>query len=520
MNTHFSEYKMENNCFSQKISIFHGRIPPEEGYIVGYGAMINFYKLAVPLPETLSIISIKNRKYQVQGWNVYTPSYQPENTLYKQLVFALKYEGINLLFFKFLFNKLGKKEVIKLLNIEPSGQYSRKIWFLFEWLTGETLPIPDMTFKNFSPLVDDKIQFAISGQRSSRHRIINNLPGTPDFCPLIYKTEKLEKYIASKIQLQNKTYLNSIHKDIMQRASSFLLLKDSRASFKIEGENPGTNRALRWGKAIGEAGKNPLSKAELIRLQGIIIENKRFTKLGFRTEGGFVGDHDRITGEPIPEHISARWQDLDKLMDGLIQTAKFLASQEFDPLLTAALIAFGFVFIHPFSDGNGRIHRYLIHHILAKSGFTQQGVIFPVSASILDKIDEYRIILENYSHPVLELIKWKSTPDHNVRILNETIDYYRYFDATKQAEFLFDCVVDTINRIIPEEVDYILKFDEFKRFIDDQFEMPDKLVASLVRFLRQNNGILSKRARKKEFWRLRDAEVAEIEEVFKEVFKS
>jgi len=79
------------------------------------------------------------------------------------------------LFFKFLFNKLGKKEVINLLKIEPSGQYSRKIWFLYEWLTGETLPIPDIPFKNFSPLVDKKIQYAISGQRSSRHRIINNL---------------------------------------------------------------------------------------------------------------------------------------------------------------------------------------------------------------------------------------------------------------------------------------------------------------------------------------------------------
>jgi len=510
---------MENNCFSRKISIFYGRIPPEQGYIVGYGAIIDFFKLAVPLPENLSIISIKNRKYHIQGWNVYTPAYQPENTLYKQLVFALKYEGINLLFFKFLFNKLGEQEVINLLKIEPSGQYSRKIWFLYEWLTGETLPIPDMTFKNFTPLVDEKIQYAVSGQRSSRHRIINNLPGTPDFCPLIYKTEKLEKYIATNIQLLKKNYLKSIHKDVMQRASSFLLLKDSLASFKIEGENPGTNRALRWGKAIGEAGKNPLSKAELLRLQRIIIENKRFTKLGFRTEGGFVGEHDRITGEPIPEHISARWQDLDKLIDGLIQTANYLEIKKFDPVLTAALIAFGFIFIHPFSDGNGRIHRYLIHHILAKSGFTQQGVIFPVSASILDKIDEYRITLENYSHPVKELTEWESTPDHNVRVLNETIDFYRYFNATKQAEFLFDCVIDIINRIIPEEVDYILKYDEFKRFIDDRFEMPDKLVATLVRFLEQNNGILSKKARTKEFAKLRDYEVTKIEEVFKEVFK-
>ena len=119
----------------------------------------------------------------------------------------------------------------------------------------------------------------------------------------------------------------------------------------------------------------------------------------------------------------------------------------------------------------------------------------------------------------MELIEWKSTSDHSVKVLNETIDFYRYFDATRQAEFLFGCVFDTINRIFPGEVDYILKYDEFKRFIDDKYEMPDKLVATLVRFLEQNNGKLSKRARSKEFSKLQDEEVSRIEEVFREVFK-
>jgi hypothetical protein len=32
--------------------------------------------------------------------------------------------------------------------------------------------------------------------------------------------------------------------------------------------------------------------------------------LGLRTEGGFVGTHDRDTQAPVPEHISARPHDL------------------------------------------------------------------------------------------------------------------------------------------------------------------------------------------------------------------
>ena len=511
---------MNNTSFTRKISVFHGLIPPEEGYIVGYGAIINFYELDVPLPNVLSLISTKNRKYKKNGWMIFTPKHQPEDTLYKQLVFALKNEGINLLFFKFLFSKLKKEEIIELLKKEPTGQYNRKIWFLYEWMTGEMLPIPDLLIKNFVPLVDEKIQFAVSGERSSRHRIVNNLPGTPEFCPMIYRTTKLEEYIASNLQDQKNTFINSIHKEVMQRAASFLLLKDSKASFTIEGENPGTNRALRWGKAIGEAGRNPLTKAELLRLQEIIIENKRFTKMGFRTEGGFVGDRERNTGDPIPDHISARWQDLQQLIGGLIDTYHLLDKEKFDPVLTATIIAFGFVFIHPFSDGNGRIHRYLIHHILAKLNITNQGVIFPISAAILDKIEDYRIVLESYSHPILEMIEWETTPDHNVEVLNETIDYYRYFDVTKQAEFLFDCVIDTIQRIIPEEVSYIYKYDEFKRFIDDQFEMPDKLVSTLVRFLEQNKGTLSQRAKTKEFSLLREDEVKDIEKTYYDIFIS
>lgn len=506
-------------CISQTITTFRGRLVPEESFLVGYGAIISQFKLAVPIPERLSLISQKERKYKTKDWQVFTPRYKPDDTLFKQLVFALKYEGINLLVFKKLFEGFTDNEIKELVKIEPLSQYSRRIWFIYEWLNNKILDIPDLDRGNFVPLIDDRIQFAIEGKRSSRHRIVNNLPGTPDFCPLIYKTSKLEDYFASNFQDQKNTYINSIHKEVMQRAASFLLLKDSKASFTIEGENPGTNRALRWGKAIGEAGKNPLTKVELLRLQEIIIESKRFTKMGFRTEGGFVGDRERTTGEPIPDHISARWQDLDQLIEGLINTNHLLDKEKFDPVLTATAIAFGFVFIHPFSDGNGRIHRYLIHHILAKLNITYQGIIFPISASILDKIEDYRIALESYSHPILELIEWKTTPDHNVEVLNDTIDYYRYFDATKQAEFLFDCIMDTINRIIPEEVSYIYKYDEFKRFIDDQFEMPDKLVSILVRFLEQNGGTLSKRAKAKEFPELKHDEVEKIESTFQEIFE-
>jgi hypothetical protein len=366
--------------------------------------------------------------------------------------------------------------------------------------------------------LDESLQYGVPGEKSARHLVINNLPGNRDFCPLIHKTPKLEQYIRGNLAARNQQYLEGVRKDILQRASAFLLLKDSRASFSIEGESPKSKRAVRWGQAIGAAGLRELSKEELFRLQQVVIENPRFLNLGYRMQGGFVGEHDRLSGEPIPDHISAKWQDLESLMQGLLITEKLLLKKEIDAVLAAASIAFGFVFIHPFEDGNGRIHRYLIHHVLAKKQFNQPGIIFPISASMLDRIDAYRKVLEAYSFPVLDFIQWKETTGHNVEALNDTIDYYRYFDATPQAEFLYDCVQDTIDRIIPQEVDYLQKYDAFKRFIDDEFEMPDRTVALLLRFLEQNRGKLSRRAREKEFSLLSAQEVERIEQIYQAIW--
>jgi Fic family protein len=501
---------MSINCFSLELSTFHGREVPREGVIVGYGAIIEAYGLAVPIPPQLAFVSAKKRQSESAEWKTYSSRYFPEETVYKQLTFALKYEGVNLLVFKKLFEAIDSKEWEEMLGQEALGQYSRRIWFLYEWLMHAKLNLADLKTGNLVPLIDEKLQYSIQGVSSPRHKIINNLPGTAAFCPLISRTAKLEAYINDNILSKKENFLDSIHKEVLQRASSFLLLKDSKASFSI---------AMRWGKAIGQAGQKLLSIDELLRLQQIVIERSRFIAMGLRQKGGFVGEHDRTSGEPIPDHISAKPDDVQPLLDGLMATNEILQDETYDAVLAAATIAFGFVFIHPFVDGNGRLHRYIIHHILAKKQLTQQGVIFPVSSSILDHIADYRKTLEAYSLPLLDHIEWTATKDHNVAVTNETIDLYRYFDATKQAEFLYACVADTLERVIPQEVSYLQHFDAFKKYVDDQYEMPDKLVALLVRFLEQGGGKLSKRSAKKEFSALTEIEIEAIETQFATIFE-
>ena len=482
----------------------------------------------MPMPNQIAVVSAKNIKILSAEWIIMPSSHLPEDNiqltkiqaLYNHLVFALKYEGVNLLAFAKLSETLTQDEILELVNIEPTGQYSRRIWFLIEWISGRKIEgKADLLKKGYVSVIDEKLQFAVAGVKSPRHLILNNLPGNVFFCPLIHRTEKIERHLAINYTEMNKESMAGIRKDIIQRASAFLLLKDSKASFTIEGESPKSKRTSRWGTTIGQAGLRDLTKDELIRLQQLVIENSRFIQMGFRSQGGFIGEHDRDTGEPIPDHISARHEDLDKLVDGLISTNNLLISSEIHPVIAATKIAFGFVIIHPFEDGNGRIHRYLIHHLLAKKKFSDQGIVFPISSSILDHINDYRMILESYSIPLLDFIEWKETKNHNVSVTNNTLDYYRFFDATRMAEFLFDCVNDTIKNIIPKEISYLSHYVEFKNYLEEEFEMPDKIIALLVRFLEQNNGILSKRAKEREFAKLTDEEIKNIELEFSRIFR-
>ena len=224
----------------------------------------------------------------------------------------------------------------------------------------------------------------------------------------------------------------------------------------------------------------------------------------------FLGERD-TKNHPLPEFIGARHEDLDDLMGGLIVANDRMRKDELDPVLQATVIAFGFVYIHPLQDGNGRLHRYLFHHVLADRKFTPPGMIFPVSSVIFDRIDQYRETLQGHSAPLMNFIDWRSTANHNVEVRNDTADLYRYFDCTDAAEFLFSCTQHTVNHDLPKEIDYLRRNDEVVRRIKDVVEMPDRLVQNLVMFIRQNKGTLPKKRRDKEFDALKDKEVASLE---------
>jgi hypothetical protein len=503
----------------QTVNDFNGRRLPEAGSLAGYAALMDRYALRLPLPPRLTAIATRHHPVSTEQWLLLTPAHCPDDSLAGHLEFALKWEGVDLGVLVQLFRAVTSQEIAQAVSSKPTGIYSRKLWFLYEWLMGLELDLPLPGKVRAVTVVDPKQQFALEeGRMSSRHRVIDNLPGTRAFCPMVRKTSALSAYGSKGLDQQARSIVASTHADVMTRAAAFLLLSDSKSSFRIEGERPSVQRTARWGRAIREAGTRSLSLPDLERLQQIVIGDDRFVRLGLRTEGGFVGMHDRQTQEPIPDHISARPQDLRDLIEGVVSYDAHARGGGVDPVVAAASAAFGFVYIHPFVDGNGRLHRWLIHHVLAAAGYNPPGVVFPISAAILREIAAYRGVLESYSKPLLEFIEWRPTLDGNVDVLNDTADYYRYFDATAHAEFLYRCVQQTVEHDLPEEVAYLQGYDQFVQGMYAVVDMPNSQIELLHRFLRQGNGKLSKRALSNEFAAFDAKEVDQIEGLYSKCF--
>ncbi len=487
--------------------------------LAGWAALVQVLSIQVSVRRSSCVLErhVRGSQRDEGIWRVFDKRYWPGDEIADHVTFALRHEDLDLLILKRAFDAMPPNVLQELIAAAPTGILSRQAWFLYEWLTSRTLDLPDAQNVAAIDVLDTKAYFTAKPRLSRRHRVRDNLLGTRRFCPVIRRTKTLAEFIELALAEKARETVGRIGGQLVARAASFLLLADSRASFEIEGERPPRNRLERWGRAVMQAGRARLSLDEITRLHSVLIEATRFTRTGLRPDGVFLGERDH-NGDPLPEFIGARPMDLPELMQGLLEANERIGDAGIDPVLHAAATAFGFVYVHPLQDGNGRLHRCLIHHVLAERKFTPSGMIFPVSSVMLDRIDDYRTTLQAHSGPLMPFIEWRPTPDRNVEVLNDTADLYRYFDCTQAAEFLYSCVQRTVDRDLPREIDYLRRHDEAVRRIMDTVEMPDRLAENILMFIRQNAGTLPKRRRENEFKSLDDREVQQIEEIVREAF--
>lgn len=499
---------------------FQDKIVPKGTQLAGWAALIQALGLQSPVrqPSCVSEKHILGSQREEDGFRVFDKRYRPGDQFTDHLTFALRHEPIDLLILKCVFEAVPKAALEAYVRATPTGTHTRRAWFFYETLTGRTLDVDDAVNAKAVDALDSKAYFTGKARLSRRHKVRDNLLGGGDWCPIIRRTKRLEAFTKLGLADRAAETVGSTGQHLVTRAASFLLLADSRASFEIEGERAPRSRLERWGKAVLQAGKNALTLEEIIRLHGVLIEDTRFVFPGLRPDGVFLGERDHLN-EPLPEFIGARPEDLEALCAGMLAANERMRNDGLDPVLQAAATAFGFVYVHPFQNGNGRGHRCLIHHVLAERGYTPPGMVFPVSSVMLDRIDDYRRTLQAHSMPLMDFIEWRPTADHNVEVRNETADLYQYFDCTEQAEFLYACVQRTVEHDLPGEIDYLRRHDEAMAKIAEMIDMPDRLAQNLILFIRRNSGTLSKRRREKDFSALSDEEVHGLEKIIQDAFE-
>ena len=500
---------------------------------LGYLYLVEQYRLAaLPLQAVAKIDPlIKGRQTRSIGDQdilAFEPKYQPEASLVGHLQFALRYEGINLEVLYLLFRQAGRDELNVWLSESPTSSYARRAGFLFEWLTGEQLKVNVPAKERYVDLVDNAMQFGLKhGEKDVRFRVNNNLPGNKNFCPLVRRTKYLNEMIAHDLREKTRETLARYDQDILRRAAGYLYLKETQSSFEVEREKPSADRAQRFADLLRQADtREVLSEERLVQLQQAVVDF-RFHEFTWRHQQNWVGkDHGY---RQLIDFIPPGPEDVPGLMAGLLSLAETsrnwftdngngAVESQFDPVIVATVIAFGFVFIHPFMDGNGRIHRYLIHEVLTNAGFTPRGIILPISAVILANLDDYVAILENFSRPLRARTSYNPDTPDTPATGNDAV-YFHYFDATVQAEFLYRSLQRTVEEDLVKEINYLVGFDNAYKALNGLLDWPAHGLELFIRVVHQNKGRLSKSRRDSHFDWMKEEEIETAEQLVSNAFQ-
>lgn len=486
---------------------------------LGYRHLIERFKLEVLSPARVSFLLASGHRRTRLAKGVceeyYPPRDDPGEAWTDHLGFALKHEGVNLEVLAALFRVAPEAELTAWIKQAPTGRYSRLAWFLSEWLTGTRLPVPDLAMGNYISVLDPEDYYALGkgqgAQTVRRQRIVNNLPGPREYCPLVRRTEELKRFESLQLDREAAAQLGRFPAELVYRATQYLFIKETKSSYAIEHLTPDQRRTSRFVALLREAGGlEALTEAELVRLQNAIVD-ERYAAKGFRKVQNYVGQSLGPARELV-HFVPPRPEDLPVLMRGWLASFQSMQQGGVHPVVVAAVAGFGFVFLHPFEDGNGRLHRFLLHHALATGKFSPAGMLFPVSATMLKQMERYDAALEAYSKKIGQVVEYRLEEPGTLVVSNATAAFYRYPDLTVQAEALFGFIEDTLRTEMVAELEHLAVYDAARRRLRGVVDMPDRRLDLFLGVCLQGKGHLSK-AKRAIFKELTDDECAEMEAI-------
>lgn len=411
------------------------------------------------------------------------------------ILFALKHEGTNLQVLAQALPLVEPGSLVAALRAAPNGRYIRIACHLWEQFTGKALEDLPAIGGQVAPMFDPKEYVTTPGVRDPRWRVLFNGLGSPEYCATVERTRQIVEGMDSDILGRANAFLREIGPGMADRALAWAYLHETESSFEIERETPNQTRAEAYVALLRQAHeKHPLDEEYLAALQSATVLNPFDRASGFRDTQNWLRGPIRgaagVTYLPPPPALAR------ELMSGLMRFANESPRQT-DPIVAAAVSSFGFVFIHPFMDGNGRLSRFLFHQALCQSGHLEHGMLLPVSVAMRRHEDLYLAALQSFSKPARAF--WQASwidEDHMDFEFNGSPAIYRFWDATACVEFSFQMAAQALDKDLRQETEFLRHYDTLYRAINDEFDVRNNDLATLVLACLQHDGTVSKRRRK------------------------
>lgn len=418
----------------------------------------------------------------------------PAESPLDHVLFALKHEGTNLAILAQALPRISANDMLHGIRATPNGGYIRRACWLWEHFTGQRLQdIPAIG----GPVVElfDPARYVTGpGQRNARWRTVFNGLGTLDYCATVERTAAVQLGVGSRILERAREFVEQLGPELADRALTWAYLHETEGSYAIEQEAPSEDKARAFAALLLQAHeRRPLTENYLVELQNAAITNPYERATRFRTE------QNRLRG-PQPGALGITYlppspQSVPTLMAELMRFANSAPAQ-LDPLVAAAVTSFGFVYIHPFMDGNGRLSRFLFHHALCLSGQLANGMLLPVSVAMKRNEARYLETLRDFSAKARARwsVRWIDGNEFDIQF-NADDSIYRYWNATRAVEFCFAMAEQALEVDLRQETDFLVRYDRVYRAADQRFDVRGDVLSELVRFCVLNNGTLSKRRR-------------------------
>lgn len=418
-----------------------------------------------------------------------------DDSVLSHVLFALKHQPLNLQILSQALPMIPEAQVRGRINENVSDPHHRTLGFLWEHFTGLTIPGGGAAHDSALHRLFNPEVFVTTdrGLRSDRWRVVFNGLGTLDYCVTVRKTPRLMALLRRAPIERLRTFIDSLSEGRRQEAVSWCYERETQASFAIERESPDRKRMERFAALLREAHQSfEVDEDYLVTLQGETMTNPFHRATGYRNGQNYLSNGPGASGI---RYVPPPFELCRELMDELCAWANELPD-DVDPLILATLVSFGFVFIHPFMDGNGRLSRFLFHVVLSRRGCLNGELIVPASAALALKEDAYLDALSRYSEQTRVFWAVDYADQDNISLAFQGHEsLYRYWEGTEAVELMAESVEEALEAHLKPQVAHLALFGAMKDRVASHYSVTDSLLSKLVMFCLDQNGRLSKRPR-------------------------